>query len=204
MIRGKKADELDEHNQPTEPMPLIDPAAFDPTISHGPGHIVLPAPPSYGQSFSGQHAPGAGFQRPIQGGVYPMLPPAPAITRKGKPAGGAEVLPPGYAPGPAHSVRRSPVPALVGMCFVAVQLLLLLRFVLKIINPTTGLVWVSTVYRFSEPLVAPFRLLWQQLHLQIPPQILLSVEIYTLLAILGYGLVSRILVHLLKAIFNSR
>jgi len=87
----------------------------------------------------------------------------------------------------------------VGLFFVVVQCLLLTRFVLKIVNLVISQPWFSIVYGLSEVFVLPFRVLWQQ----VPLQLSSSLEIYTLLAILLYGLLSRILVRILKVVFKA-
>ncbi|MBV9230566.1 MAG: hypothetical protein JOZ18_14750, partial [Chloroflexi bacterium] len=134
-------------------------------------------------------------------GTYPYLPPRPTIQKGGRPAGGMPPTQPVPTSEPARParVRRSAIPVLVGLFFVVVQCLLLMRFILRIVNLVTNQSWFSIVYALSEVFVLPFRALWQQ----VPLQISSSLEIYTLLAILVYGLLSRILVRILKAVFNS-
>jgi hypothetical protein len=83
-----------------------------------------------------------------------------------------------------------------------VQLLLMVRFVLKLISWPASTSWVRTVYGVSDIFAWPFQLLWKNLTLPIP--IPAALELYTLLAIVAYWLLSRILVHLLKAILHSR
>ena len=92
------------------------------------------------------------------------------------------------------------MPILVGMFFVAVQLLLLVRFVLKLFVISEDTTCVAIIYTISSLFVLPFSLLSQNVALPIPT----SIELFTLLAILIYGLLSRILVHLLKAVLHSR
>ena len=92
------------------------------------------------------------------------------------------------------------LPLAVGMCFVAIQMLLLVRFSLKLLNVFPDSAWVGAVYGVSNVLVLPFRALFLQLAI---PQFF-TVELYTLLAILAYGMVSRILVHTLKVLMKTR
>jgi len=87
------------------------------------------------------------------------------------------------------------------MFFIAVQLLLLARFVMKLIRWPGSTTWASLIYSVSNVFVLPFRLLLQ--NIALPAIFLSTIEIYTLLAILVYWLLSRILVHLLKAILYS-
>jgi hypothetical protein len=85
------------------------------------------------------------------------------------------------------------------MCFVGLQLLLLLRFTLKICHLATTLVWVNDVYVSSELALLPFHILLPPLH----QELFTYVEPYTLLAVIVYGICSRILVHLLKIIVKA-
>ncbi|HLX39890.1 MAG TPA: hypothetical protein VKR42_05130 [Ktedonobacteraceae bacterium] len=183
-------EEIDEHDQPTEPMMPVVIAPFAPTQVNG-----------------------------LQPSRYPYLPPEPVKKQKQnghRPAGGAAAsLPVPTFPAapvnqdypvlparPAKQVQagQSPIPAFVGLFFVMVQLLLLVRFMLKLLNVSGNAKWLSIVYDVSDLFVFPFRLLLQNTVLSLS----VSVEIYTLLAILIYGLFSRILVRFLKALLNSR
>lgn len=199
-------DELDEHDQPTEPMLPVIPSSFSPTAASG--DTFIPAPQPYERPFPQQgmkRVPAPGLTGGSQGiPVYPQLPPAPAV-RGGRPAGGVVPATPVGAQTPIQSPpRRSPLPILVGLFFVAVQLLLLVRFVLKIMNWImhwpTNTAWVSTVYNVSSVFVLPLQLLLKNVTLPVP--IPSAIEIYTLLAILSYWLLSRLLVRLLKAILH--
>ncbi len=183
-------EEIDEHDQPTEPLMPVVIAPFAPTQVNG-----STQPPAY---------------------PYPYLPPAPVKKKKHdgqRPAGGAAAspLPPTSSAYPVYPVlparpakeaqpRQSPLPALVGVFFVGVQLLLLVRFMLKLLSVSGNAKWLSLVYDVSDFFVLPFRLLLQNTALSLS----VSVEVYTLLAILVYGLFSRILVRFLKALLNSR
>lgn len=181
----------DEHNQTTEPMPLIIPSPFPPGDD-----AQVPVPQPYERPFPGVN------NRPPGASAYPYLPPAPEARRQGRPPGGATSLWPGDSATtlPARA-RRNPLPIFVGMFFIAVQLLLLARFVLKLIHWPGSTPWVGTIYRVSNVFVLPFRLLLQ--NVTLPAIVFNTVEIYTLLAILAYWLFSRILVRLLKAILYS-
>jgi hypothetical protein len=184
-------EEIDEHNQPTEPMMPVVIAPFAPTQDNG-------------------------AAQPLE---YPYLPPASMKKKKQnghRPAGGVPASSPAqpyptspvnhaYPVQPARPVkqaqsRQSPIPPFVGLFFVAVQLLLLVRFLLKLLNVSSNARWLSIVYDVSDLFVFPFRLLLQNTALSLPG----GVEVYTLLAILVYGLFSRILVRFLKALLNSR
>ncbi len=94
--------------------------------------------------------------------------------------------------------RPSAFPALVGLFFVLVQLLLLVRFVLRLLNFPGNVSWIGIIYAISGVFVLPFRLLLENINFPIPN----TLEIYTLIAILVYGLLSRLIVRLLKAILR--
>jgi len=187
-------DETDEHDTPTEPMMPIAIAPFLPTQAGSTAHTAQPAqypylPPAQVKKngHAGQRPPGGAPPSPASSAsptsaaspVYPVLPARPAKQAQPK---------------------RSPLPTLVGTFFVMVQLLLLVRFLLKLLNMPGNSGWVSIVYTVSGLFVFPFRLLLQNMALSLP----VSVEVFTLLAILVYGLFSRILVRFLKALLNSR
>ena len=117
----------------------------------------------------------------------------------GRSPGGSTAAWPGGSVTPVQArTRRNPLPIFVGMFFIAVQLLLLARFVLKLIRWPGSTTWAGLIYSVSNVFVLPFRLLLQ--NIAFPAIFLSTIEIYTLLGILVYWLLSRILVHLLKAI----
>lgn len=194
-------DEIDEHNLPTEPMgPII----ISPPSSSISGDERIPMPQPHERPFPQQQVrdvPPFGIaQRPPETSVYPYLPPAPAIDKGGRPAGGAS---PGCPTSSAQATepKRSAFPAYVGLFFVGVQLLLLVSFVLKVFGLPGTILWVSIIYHLSTIFVLPVRLLLQN----ITPSISFDwIAVYTLLAILLYGMLSRILVRFLKALLHSR
>lgn len=210
-------DAEDEHNQPTEPMPRfvlssgIPTVAADDTTS---ANETIPAPQPKEQPFPQQvpvipPMPPVPQQPPYsspQPAAYPYLPPAPIAHNGPRPAGGSpnQPGPPGQTVtgGAAQKQQRtrSRIPALVGLCFVVVQCVLLLRFGLKLLNASTSTAWIGTVYSISSLFIAPFQQLVQQVPLRLPS----TIELYTLVAILVYGIISRMLVRLLKAIMNPR
>ena len=86
------------------------------------------------------------------------------------------------------------------MCFVGIQILLLVRFAFKLCDLTTTIPWVSFVYTLSDIVLLP-------LYALLPPltqAIFTRIEPYTMLAIVLYGLFSRIIVHLLKVVLQLR
>jgi len=179
------SEEIDEHDAPTEPMAQVILSPFSSTTSYS----------------NGSNGVNGGSQ------VYPVLPPAPFVS-KTRPAGGAAPISErGSAlPGRLKSAhtRRSSFPVWVGVFLVSVQLLLLIRFVLQLISYSTGPTWVSLIYTVSNAFILPFRALLYSLIGSLS----ISSDLFDLLAILFailmYGLLSRILVRFLKALLNSR
>ena len=201
--QGNYDREFDEHDAPTEPMmPILTSSPNATTMADGDGMPVgyasyleaIPTPVPYERPFPYQDValPNPVYRPPALNGS------------KGdrRPPGGASPVYPVAPDGPVQTAdvtrRRSSLPLLVGIFFVAVQLLLLVRFVLKLFVISGDTAWVAIVYTISSLFVLPFRLLLQNIALPIPT----SFELYTLLAVLIYGLLSRILVHLLKAVLH--
>ncbi len=182
IFRKGKAEEIDEHDLPTEPIPHPSPQQqayppWQPSISRGQAQ-----------------------QPPASNAVYPYFPPAPAVPgRKGGRIGNTvPVRPPRQIN--AARARRSSIPRLVGLCFVVIQLLLLAHFILKLINVSADVFWAGVVYEAGDIFLWPFQFIQQQITLSIPT----NIEVLALLAILVYGLLSRLLVHLLKALLHAR
>lgn len=206
-MRRQRSDDIDEHDQPTEPsLPVVLPP-ISPTIPYGVPTVAneyIPVPQPHDRPFPYQdvaygNPPYAAPATP----VYPVLPPTPEMGNGRRPPGGAI---PGYPIGSDRGnasvstsrARRSSLPLLVGIFFVLVQLLLLTRFVLILLAFPASTTWVGNIYTLSSIFVLPFRVLLQSFAPALPS----SVELYTLLAILIYGLLSRILVRFLKALLH--
>lgn len=191
--------EIDEHDLPTEPIPY---EAVSPAVSQGansPYNEAIPAPQPLEQPFPRQYIPVMPSQMaPPLPGAQPVSPqPFVPGQKKGKyPPIGAGLPPVGAQPSRAPQRRHSSVPSLVKLFFVVVQLLLLMQFVLTILQWPNNAFWVSLVYILSPVFIWPVRLLIEQIHLPFS----LWPQIYTLLAIVFYNILSRILVRLLKAI----
>jgi len=225
MLRWQKPqsgtpDDMDEHNQPTEPVPHYP----DPALPTLPGpdspyqSLVLPAPQQQEQPFPQQYVgnvlPPQSYQPQYIPGAPPVLyAPMPALPfgkkkgrrQRGQPTqpGGlvAPIAPVSMSPAPAPAGRRqrgmarkSPIPALIGLFFVFVQLVLVTRFVLKIVNPPQTTVWIDIIYALSSLFLLPALALMQQVKLPFT----VGIELYTLPAILLYGVFSRILVKILR------
>lgn len=193
----QKPEEIDEHNVPTEPLempPLYDQTqpALPPTQPLAPlAPLRLPAPEddrtmpaAYPYRQSGQQA-------------YPVLPAYPvqrpvSPERAGKQSKKTRAV----------RQRQSVIPVSVGMLFVILQVLLLIRFGLRLVNiPVYQSSWVDLLYALTDIFVQPFHALWQQIAL---PPLPANIEVYTLAAILAYGLFSRLLVRGLKIIERQR
>lgn len=192
--------QIDEHDEPTEPMRRADVAAFVPTIPNTAlpsDEEDVPSPKSATHPFPSQYVQHASS---LQGSLQqlppltPVLPAKPTMPHENSP------IVPVVASHPSQQKKAhgKMIPITVGMSFVAIQMLLLFRFLLKVLNVPSNTFWVGSVYGVSNVFVLPFRILFLQLAI---PQIF-TVELYTLLAILAYGVVSRILVHLLKVLFK--
>ncbi len=197
----KNASEPDEHSAPTEPLlPVMEDSI--PAGEIPPTEKLLPAPVSYEQPFPQQQAQDGtqlqGPSSPPAVPVYPVLPPAPSIQQGHHPAGSATAVQPQK---PTDS-RQSTIPLFVGIFFVAVQFLLLINFIARLISLPSYQQWLGVIYAISSIFLLPFRLLFE--HVTLPFSITIGVEVYTLVAILVYGLLSRLLVRLLKVLLRSR
>ena len=131
--------------------------------------------------------------------VYPVLPPSPLRSRNGRPAGGAPL--PGAQIEPVYP-RRSSVPLMVGVFFVAVQLVLLVRVILLLFGVTGSTILVELVYAVSSVFAWPFRFILEQLSLPVGAELIGYLA--ALLGVLVYGFIARILVRFLKALLHSR
>jgi len=197
----KNADVPDEHSAPTEPLlPVVE--EIVPAGEIPPTEKLLPAPVSYEQPVPQQQAQDItqlqGPSSPPAVPVYPVLPPAPPIQQGHRPAGSAAAVQPQKSTGST----QSPFPLFVGIFFVAVQFLLLINFIARLISLPSYQQWLGVIYGISSIFLLPFRLLFE--HVTLPFSLTIGVEVYTLLAILVYGLLSRLLVRLLKVLLRSR
>ena len=205
-------DDLDEHNQPTEPMsaiilsphsaPTYTIGATNGAAGYPQGGIPAPLPPELPFPQNGQVAAPYPYQSETPQ-AYPVLPPSPVMNGSGRPPGGAA---PSGALGRSLPLypRRSSFPTFVGVLFLLVQLLLLARVVLLLFGVSASNIGVELVYAGGGLFAWPFRLLLE--HLNLPAQIggeLIS-YLAALIAILAYGLFARILVRFLKALLHSR
>lgn len=209
--QGHRFEQMDDFEQPTEPMSQVFLAPFSaPTYQAGTpvDRQGVPMPQLDERPFpqSGA-APVESFNRPLgTPAVYPVLPPAPPDSRKGRPPGGAPPLilpgkPEAFAP---RKPRRSSFPILVGLFFVAVELLLLLRLVFQLTGLTDNSVWVGLVNTISTVFLLPFLLLLENVKIPLIYGTELYSDLLIVFALFVYGFLSRILVRFLKALLNSR
>lgn len=181
IFRKNKAEEIDEHDLPTEPIP----------------HSPTQQP---GYPFPHPYVPGIKAQQPGNNAAYPYFSPAPTVPGgKGGRIGNTVPVRPARQRNAARA-SRSPIPMLVGLCFVVIQLLLLAHFILKLINVPVDIFWASVIYETGDIFLLPFQLIPQQITLSIPA----NIEVLALLAVVVYGLLSRLLVHVLKALLRTR
>ncbi len=204
-------EQMDDHDQPTEPMSqvILSPFSAPPYMA---GSLIdrqgVPAPQLDERPFPKRSANAADPLHRLPGTppVYPVLPPAPAPSRNGRPAGGS---PPNIQPRkPAklapRQPRRSSFPAFVGFFLVIVQLLLLLRLVFLLFGLSNNNPWIGLVYTISAVFELPFRLLLENVKIPIIYGTELYSDLIVIFALLMYGLISRILVRFLKALLHSR
>jgi hypothetical protein len=84
-----------------------------------------------------------------------------------------------------------------------VQLLLIVRLGVRFLGLSPDITWAAIVTAVSEIFVLPFQLLWLQIPL-LSTLLPVNMEVYTLVAILAYRVLSRLLVGILKVILKSR
>ena len=197
--------QIDEHDEPTEPIRSVDVAAFVPTLPNDALSLVeesVPSPKSATQPFPHQYVqPPLAIQNgPSSTNAYPYLPARPEGQNSNQPVGGVVPIQPEMVKASTQTRKVRIIPTVVGMSFVVVQALLLLRFVFRLLAFSSDISWVGAVYEVSNIFVLPFRILFLQLAI---PQFA-TVELYTLLAILVYSFISRIVVRILKVLLRTR
>jgi hypothetical protein len=175
--------EPDDYGQPTEPLPRIV-FPVQPTSTYPMGSLPVGGPTVPTPQVSAYPSP---LDTPLpatyQPQVYPVLPPVHQPARSGK--------------------RRSPLPGLVGWCFVLVQLVLLARVVCMLLGITATRPWFSLLFAVSDFFVWPVRWLAANINLSVLAGTQLLIYLEFLLIILAYGLFSRLLVRLLKVWLND-
>jgi hypothetical protein len=209
--QDKRFEEMDDFDQPTEPMSQVFLSPyFAPTYQTGvPVDLNgVPAPqleerpfPTYGV------APVDGFNRPPgTSPVYQVSPPDPLENGNGRsPGGAAPYVKPGKVKVSApRQPRNSSFPVLVGLFFVAVELILLLRLVFVLVGLSDNTGWVGIVNITSTVFLLPFMALLENVKVPLINGTELYSNLLIVFALFVYGLLSRILVRFLKAVLNSR
>lgn len=112
------------------------------------------------------------------------------------------------APTPSQSVNVSTGPArdasiwtasrVIALVFTVIEVLLLVRFTLKLFGANADHPLASAIYGITEPLVAPFRGIFAQ------PAGTPVVEITTLLSIVFFVLFAALIVALVRAVTGRR
>ncbi len=207
----KRFECMDDFEQPTEPMSQVFLSPFSaPTYQTGASidQKGIPAPQLDERPFPKSGAPPVDVfsQPPATPPVYPVLPPASPESRNGRPPGGAL---PYKHPGKLEAMvrrqpRRSIFPEMVGLFFLAVELLLLLRLVFLLFGVSASNVWVALVYTISTFFLLPFSLLLENVKIPLLSGTELYSDLLIVFALFVYGLLSRILVRFFKALLNSR
>jgi hypothetical protein len=202
---------MDDFEQPTEPMSQIFLSPnFTPTFQTGRplDQKGVPAPQLDVRPFPKSGAAPMDGRNRLTGNshVYPVLPPVPGESRNGRPPGGA---PPYINPGKVkvsapRQARNSSFPALVGLFFVAVELVLLLRLVFVLVGSTGYTGWVGVINTTSTVFLLPFLVLLENVKIPLIYGTELYSDLLIVFAIFVYGFLSRILVRFLKAVLNSR
>lgn len=200
---GKKIEkgkdlEIDGHDLPTEPVPY-------PYVAATPDMNTVPVTPQqpitlgpFPQSQSYPAPPDA-----PKFDVYPYRPPI--MPQQPLPAPQQPIDAKNSGPASWQTGNRpfylGFIPIGVGLCFVCIQMLLLMRFVLRLLEIAQGAGWVNTIYALCDIALLPFQALLPPL--QLPEILNARLEPYTLLAVFIYGMLSRILVHLLKVLLRT-
>jgi hypothetical protein len=191
----KKHNQIDEYSMPTEPLPDFPAMFFPPSDYSGPGEGRIHAP------FTPYQDP----QRPLP--VYPYIQnPSPDVDRYPS----LSATPPSTNYGVSHAEnirthltrRKRFIPACIGLFFFCVQSLLIVRFGVIFLNLSPTVTWVSIVSVVSAIFVLPFQVIWSQIPV-VGSLVPTNIEVYTLVAILIYGVLSRLLVGIIKVLLKS-
>ena len=86
----------------------------------------------------------------------------------------------------------------IALVFTVLEVLLLIRFTLKLLGANAEQALVSAIYGITEPLVAPFRGIFAQ------PAGTPVVEIASLLSIIFFVLVAALIVAIVRAVTGKR
>ena len=86
----------------------------------------------------------------------------------------------------------------IALVFTVLEVLLLVRFTLKLLAANADQPFVSAIYGITEPLVAPFRGIFAQ------PAGTPVVEIATILAVIFFVLLAALIVAIVRAVTGKR
>jgi hypothetical protein len=191
-----------DYNEPTEPLEVIElPIYGDPSYAVGdgfPAATTVPAAQAAVRLPPTDVLPAYPYHQPYQAD-YPVLPPLPRKKYRGSPPGG-------YAPYsdrvPARRRGRSPLPGFVRLGFVLVQLVLLTRVVCLLFGVQSTTRWLTILFAAGDLFVQPVSALAANINLSVLAGTPFLLYLEFLVAILAYGLLSRLLTPLLRALLN--
>jgi uncharacterized protein YggT (Ycf19 family) len=86
----------------------------------------------------------------------------------------------------------------IALVFTVLEVLLLVRFTLKLLGANADQPFVSAIYGITEPLVAPFRGIFAQ------PAGTPVVEIATILSVIFFVLLAALIVAIVRAVTGKR
>lgn len=191
--------QLSDYNEPTEPLDVSAlpsyPGPFSPPPEAFSVAPTVQAPQPYPQQPQAMYPY---YQQPQA--VYPVLPPSPIKKNRGQPPGGASS--PYSAPAPARRWRRSPLPGLVRFCFILVQLVLVIRVVCMLFDVQGTAPWFALLLATGDLLVQPISWVAANINLSLLAGTPILPYLEFLVAILAYGLFSRLLTLLLRVLLN--
>jgi hypothetical protein len=200
---------MHDFEQPTEPMSRVFlPPYSTPTFQTGitTDQNVIPAPQLDEVPFpkTGTNPVDISGMSAIPP-MYPILSPVTPDNSNGRSPG---VAPPdSYAAEPGayrkRKTRRSSFPTVVGLFFLAVEFLLLLRLIFSLFGTPISHLWVKIVYTLSTFFLLPFFLLLQNVKIPLINGTEFYSDLIIVCAIFIYGFISRIAVGFTKALLNS-
>jgi uncharacterized protein YggT (Ycf19 family) len=99
---------------------------------------------------------------------------------------------------PARNASMWTATRIIALVFTVIEVLLLIRFIFKLLGANADQAFVSAIYGITEPLVGPFRGIFAQ------PAGTPVVEIAALLSIVFFVLVAALIVALVRAYTGRR
>jgi len=194
--------QLSDYDEPTEPLePLTLPVYSNPAYAGNnafPVTPTVPVAPIHLPPVVQAAQPVYPYHQPSQA-MYPALPSAPLRKYRGQPPGGTSA---GDEPWPVRKRRRSALPGWVQFGSIIVQLILLARVVCLLFDVQNTTLWLTLLYAAGDSLVLPVRWLAANINLSVFAGTPFLIYLEFLVAILAYGLFSRLLTLLLRALLN--